>query len=54
MKGQIVSVSGYLYIFMSNGIAAKKSAKIANIIASNGLSVISHNPNAKIANIRHQ
>jgi predicted membrane GTPase involved in stress response len=48
-KGEIVSVSGYLYIFISSGIAQSQSAKTLNIMASNGLSVICHNIMAKRA-----
>jgi len=53
IKGKIVSVSGYLYIFINNGIAAKKSAIIQKIIAKSGLSVINHMNIARIANIKH-
>jgi len=48
-NGKTVSVSGYLYILINIGIAARKSANIQNIIPNNGLFVDSHNINAKIA-----
>jgi len=53
-NGQIVSVSGNLYILIRSGIAARKSANTANIIANNALSVIPHNTSANRANAKQK